>query len=73
MDRDRADPNSDIANQPTLTDMTKAAIKRLKRSENGFFLLVEAGRIDHGHHENYVQRSLGDVLELENAIKVRKE
>lgn len=38
-------------NQPTLREMTKSAIEILRKNENGFVLFVEAGRIDHGHHE----------------------
>jgi alkaline phosphatase len=36
--------------EPTLSQMTAAAIDRLASSPDGYFLLVEGGRIDHGHH-----------------------
>ncbi len=36
--------------EPTLSQMTAAAIDRLATSPEGYFLLVEGGRIDHGHH-----------------------
>ncbi len=36
--------------EPTLSQMTAAAIDRLATSLEGYFLLVEGGRIDHGHH-----------------------
>jgi alkaline phosphatase len=35
---------------PKLTEMTRKAIEVLQTEENGFFLLVESGRIDHAHH-----------------------
>jgi alkaline phosphatase len=35
---------------PTLTDMMKKAIEILSVEDNGFFLFVEGGRIDHAHH-----------------------
>jgi alkaline phosphatase len=35
--------------EPTLSQMTAAAIDRLASSPDGYFLLVEGGRIDHGH------------------------
>ena len=38
-------------NEPTLTEMTELAIKRLEKEENGYYLFVEGGRIDHGHHD----------------------
>ena len=39
---------------PTLEEMTREAIKHLQRSGDGYFLFVEGGRIDHGHHDNMV-------------------
>lgn len=39
--------------EPSLTDMTRMAIEVLERkSDKGFFLLVESGRIDHLEHAN---------------------
>ena len=32
-------------NEPSLTEMTEKAIEVLKKNENGFYLLVEGGRI----------------------------
>jgi alkaline phosphatase len=37
--------------QPNLPEMTSTAIKLLQRNDKGFFLMVEAGRIDHAHHD----------------------
>ena len=38
--------------QPSLAEMTRAALERLGKAPNGFILMVEGGRIDHGHHNN---------------------
>ena len=38
--------------QPSLAEMTRAAMERLDQAPNGFLLMVEGGRIDHGHHAN---------------------
>lgn len=39
--------------EPTLSEMTRIAIEVLKRkSDKGFFLMVEGGRIDHLEHAN---------------------
>ena len=37
--------------------MTEVAIKMLKKNENGFFLMVEGGRIDHAHHNGKVRKN----------------
>ncbi len=36
---------------PPLNELVEKAITVLKKKGNGFVLLVEAGRIDHAHHE----------------------
>ena len=38
------------------------------KNEKGFFLLVEGGRIDHGHHAGNAYRALTDTIELSNAV-----
>ena len=58
--------------QPSLDMMVKKAIKLLKKNENGFFLMVEGGRIDKGHHENKAKHALEETLELEKAVKLAK-
>ncbi|MFD2784644.1 alkaline phosphatase [Hymenobacter rubripertinctus] len=48
------DRQTSAAWEPSLADMTKAAIEVLKAKSGtkGFFLIVEAGRIDHLEHAN---------------------
>ncbi|XP_051957437.1 alkaline phosphatase-like [Xyrauchen texanus] len=53
---------------PSLTEMVDVAIKILKRNERGFYLLVEGGRIDHGHHEGKAKQALHEAVELDRAI-----
>ena len=55
--------------EPSLTEMTRQAITKLSRSEAGFFLMVEGGRIDHAHHKNKAKRALEETLELERAVQ----
>ena len=57
--------------EPTLSEMAEAAVKRLQMSEKGYFLLIEGGRIDHGHHDNFVKRAMEETLELDKTVKVR--
>lgn len=53
---------------PSLTEMVDVAIKILKKNPNGFYLLVEGGRIDHGHHEGKAKQALHEAVEMDRAI-----
>jgi alkaline phosphatase len=64
-----ADRGNDIAGEPSLTEMTEKAIDILDNQEKGFFLMVESGRIDHGHHAGSAYNALTDAIELSNAVK----
>ena len=59
-----ADENAKL---PTLAELTKNAI-RLLENKRGFFLMVEAGRIDHAHHLANAYHALGDTLALDDAV-----
>jgi len=59
--------------QPSLTEMTRQAINRMKRSEDGYILMIEGGRIDHAHHDNRAKMALEETVELENAVKTALE
>ncbi|HXX48457.1 MAG TPA: alkaline phosphatase [Myxococcota bacterium] len=56
--------------QPSLSEMTAKAIEVLSRSPKGFVLMVEGGRIDHGHHAGNAYRALTETVEFANAIKL---
>ena len=64
-DADRAD---DPAGEPSLAEMTAFAIRKLQRSEKGYFLMVEGGRIDHGHHFGNAYRALTDTSAFADAV-----
>ncbi|XP_005988748.2 alkaline phosphatase, tissue-nonspecific isozyme [Latimeria chalumnae] len=55
---------------PSLQDMVEVAIKILRKNPNGFFLLVEGGRIDHGHHEGKAKQALHEAVEMDKAIGI---
>jgi alkaline phosphatase len=61
--------SKDKAGEPSLTEMTEKAIQILQRGPQGFFLMVEAGRIDHGHHEGNAKKALTDAVELGRAVR----
>lgn len=57
--------------EPSLAQMTKTAISVLKNNNTkGFVLMVEGGRIDQAHHQNYARLALQEVLEMDDAIQV---
>ena len=55
--------------EPTLTQMTASAIDRLSRDEDGYYLMVESGRIDHGHHAGQAGYALEETVEFARAIQ----
>jgi alkaline phosphatase len=55
--------------EPTLTDMTAQAIARLKSNPNGFYLMVEGGRIDHAHHGGQAGYALEETVEFARAVQ----
>lgn len=64
-----ADRANDTGGEPSLTEMTEKSINMLKKNRQGFFLHIEAGRIDHAHHAGNAQRALLDAIELSKAVK----
>ncbi|XP_066942678.1 alkaline phosphatase-like [Macrobrachium rosenbergii] len=63
-----ADRNHGPEGDPSLSEMTKKAIEVLRKNSEGFFLMVEAGRIDHAHHHNNARRALEEVDALDEAV-----
>ncbi|HET6431566.1 alkaline phosphatase [Dyella sp.] len=59
----------DAAGEPSLAQMTTAAIDVLKQNPNGFFLMVEGGRIDHALHAGNAYRALDETIALAEAVK----
>lgn len=71
--------NLDIANQylvesePSLIDMTEAAIKILQKEEQGYFLFVESARIDMAHHQNWARKALDETKEFSRLIEMVRQ
>ncbi|UXN03896.1 alkaline phosphatase [Bartonella sp. HY406] len=59
--------------QPGLVDMTKVALERLSKNENGFFLMVEGASIDKMSHPMDWDRALYETIEFDQAIGVAME
>jgi alkaline phosphatase len=63
------DRAKDPAGEPSLSEMTRAALTVLKKNPKGFFLMVEGGRIDHGHHAGNAYRALTETIEFAHAVQ----
>jgi alkaline phosphatase len=60
----------DRSGEPSLAEMTGAALDILSRDEDGFVLVVEGGRIDHAHHAGNAYRALTETIALAEAVAV---
>ncbi|BFZ23925.1 hypothetical protein BsWGS_26964 [Bradybaena similaris] len=63
LDRNKTD-------EPSLAEMTHKAIEILKKNDQGFFLLVEGGKIDHGHHASRPHYALSELVAMADAVDV---
>jgi alkaline phosphatase len=68
-----ADRGNDISGEPSIAEMTDKAIDVLGNNRRGFFLMVESGRIDHGHHAGSAYNALTDTIAMAEAVKVAVE
>ncbi|MGC3024508.1 alkaline phosphatase [Burkholderia sp. DN3021] len=67
---DRVAGKGEGPSQPSLADMTSKAIDVLSKNSNGYFLMVEGGRIDHALHGTNAKRALEDTVAFDEAIRV---
>jgi alkaline phosphatase len=58
-----------IGKLPHLSDMAMVAIDILDNDPDGFFLMIEAGRIDHAGHGKNIKRNIFEMIELSNTVK----
>lgn len=54
---------------PHLSDMTVSALDVLDNDPQGFFLMVEGGRIDHAGHDNNIMRNIMETMEFSRAVQ----
>src|SRR5690625_1772637 len=59
----------DMTEEPSLDEMTEKALGVLKDDKNGFFLMVEGGRIDHAGHANYPATNIHETLAFDRAVE----
>ncbi|HEV3024528.1 MAG TPA: alkaline phosphatase [Pirellulales bacterium] len=60
---------ADIEENPTLADMTRAALNVLQTDPDGFWLMVEAGDVDWANHDDNLDNSIGAVLSGDAAFQ----
>lgn len=63
----------DPSGEPSLAELTKAAISTLSRHKEGYVLMVEGARIDHANHSGNAYRALSDTVALSDAVRAAVE
>jgi len=69
-EQDRGD---DRGGEPSLAELTRAAIDNLSRHQEGYVLMVEGARIDHANHSGNAARALGDTVAMSDAVQAAVE
>ena len=64
---------ADRSGEPSLAEMAAAAIEVLSRNEDGYYLLIEAGRVDHANHAGNLARTVRDGRAFADAIATADE
>ena len=59
---------TDRTGEPSLAEMTEMAIKNLSGNDQGYFLEVEGGRVDHANHDGNMHRTVTDGEAFGEAI-----
>jgi len=63
------DRPKDKGGEPSLAEMADKAIDILSRNPEGYVLLIEGGRVDHGSHAGNAFRTMTDAVALNEAVK----
>jgi alkaline phosphatase len=64
IDRRRADDP-----EPSLAEMAMKAVEILAADPDGYFLMVEGGRIDHALHDGQARRAMVEVIAFDEAVR----
>lgn len=71
--RFEAERAKDVAGEPSLAEMTLEALEILSRNPRGYLLMVEGGRIDHGHHRGDAYLALDETIAFSDAVRAALE
>ncbi len=61
---------ADLVENPTLAEMTAAALTVLQTRPQGFWLMVESGDVDWANHDNNLDNAIGAVNCGDDAVRV---
>lgn len=64
---------ADIAENPTLAQMSTAALGVLAENPAGFWLMIEAGDVDWANHDDNLDNSIGAVISGDDAFRAVTE
>ncbi|MBD2629246.1 alkaline phosphatase [Trichormus variabilis] len=59
----------EINENPTLDDLTKAALTVLEKDKDGFWLMVEAGDVDWSAHDDNIDNMIGTMLDFDKSVQ----
>lgn len=59
----------EVNENPTLNDMTLAALEMLEKDPDGFWMMVEAGDIDWSAHDNHIDNLIGTVYDFDRSVQ----
>jgi alkaline phosphatase len=59
----------EVKANPTLSDMTQAALNMLGKDQDGFWLMVEGGDIDWSLHDNNMDNLIGTMNAFDNSVQ----
>lgn len=60
----------DRTNEPSLAEMTEAAITALDANPEGYFISIEGGRVDHANHAGNLHRAVSDGVAFAQAVQM---
>ncbi len=58
------------SNLPHLSEMAATALDILDNEPNGFFLMIEGGKIDEAGHDKDLIHNIGETIEFSNTVQV---
>lgn len=64
----RIDRDDDQTGEPSIPEMTEAALYVLSKNKKGFFLMIECGKLDYDSHENDLGAIIAALREMEEVL-----